>query len=404
MTSRAASLSAIGLASLTLSSLVLGGCLLSPTDDGRVTSTTAPLPFNGYLLEARAPAYVRAWNHTTHQMEDVGAPVLSGDLGYSVEGGPVYYWETSRVLPPAYWRNGPGGGQCALLGMQTISGGSRYNGMTVEEDWASCWLANDSVGEFSNHCRSDHSPAARIYTESWGDVTINQALLNLAGLVASGQISLVFDNFTPTRGQFCSDANPAGCPPGLGGDPQTYNFYQPNASTISQTGQPPLTFSITPTRQPPLTVYIDDLRSRAIRFSTSGNRFVLGIDFEATNPELRMDCIRDLFCFAYPTTMELETPTAQISFSLSLSGGKVTYGDAIATFTTSSTGDNERNAATAIGAAMADKLNNDPAIKSAVAAALDSVIRQTANLGNLTMDAISVGGGVVRVTPGCAGG
>lgn len=98
MMSRAASLSAIGLASLTLSSLALGGCLLSPTDDGRVTSTTAPLPFNGYLLEARAPAYVRAWNHTTHQMEDVGAPVLSGDLGYSVEGGQEFLFHRVRKV------------------------------------------------------------------------------------------------------------------------------------------------------------------------------------------------------------------------------------------------------------------------------------------------------------------
>jgi hypothetical protein len=152
-----------------------------------------------------------------------------------------------------------------------------------------------------------------------------------------------------------------------------------------------------------MTVYIDDLRSRTLRFSTSGDRFTLTIDFEADGPELRMNCIRDGWCFLYPSSMELDTPRAVISFGLQLAAGRVTYSDATATFTTSSTDGNAISAATAIGAAMADKLNNEPSIKAAVAAALDSVIRQTANLGNLTMDGLTVGGGVVRVRPGCAG-
>jgi hypothetical protein len=394
---------ALSLATAATASLVSAGCLLSPTDDGIVDNTAAPLPFNGFLLEANAPVYVRAWNHLTHQMEDVGAPVRSGDLAYTVSGGPLYSWETSRALPAAYWRTGPGGGQCAMIGAQTISGGARYNAITAEEDWANCWWANDSVGAFNSNCKSDHSPAARIYSASWGAVTVNQSVLNLAGAIASSQISLVFDNHTPIQGQFCNAGNPGGCPPGLSADPETYQFFQPNASHITQTGQPALDFSITPTRSPPMTVYIDDLRSRTLRFSTSGDRFTLTIDFEADGPELRMNCIRDFRCFLYPSSMELDTPRAVISFGLQLAAGRVTYSDATATFTTSSTDDNARSAATAIGAAMADKLNNEPSIKAAVAAALDSVIRQTANLGNLTMDGLTVGGGVVRVRPGCAG-
>lgn len=384
-----------------LLALSLGGCMLSPTDDGIVTSSAAALPFNGFLTSPEAPVFIRAWNYTSNQMEDVGPQVLSGTLPYTVDGGPLYYWETSRTLPAPYWRTGPGGGQCASVGAQTISNGARYNTITVEEDWASCWNANPSVGGFYNNCRSDDAPVAKIYTEGWGDATINQATLNLAGLIASGQISLVFDNFTPNRGQFCNPGNPGGCPPGLSADPETYQYYQPSASSITQTGQPAMTFSITPSRQDPLTIYIDDLRSQSLTFTTSGNRFVLGINFESADPEIRMNCIRDVGCFLYPSTMELGTPRASISFALQLQDGRVTYSDAQATFTTSSTGSNELSAAAAIGAAMTDKLNNEPTIKTAVAAALDQVLRQSANLGGLTMDSLSVGGGVVRIRPGC---
>lgn len=391
----------LALATSQLLALSLTGCMLSPTDDGVVSSTTAPLPFNGYLTTPAAPVFVRAWNYTANRMEDIGAQVLSHTSPLNVSGGPLYYWEANRVLPPQYWRTGPGGGQCASVGAQTISDGSRYNTVTVEEDWANCWNENPSVGGFFNNCASEDAPVAKLYTESWGDVTINQSLLNLAAAVAGSQISLIFDNHTATRGQFCSDANPGGCPPGLSADPQTYNFYQPNASSIAQMGNPPMTFSITPTRQDPLTIYIDDLRSQSLSLTTSGSRFVLGINFESAGPEIRMDCIRNAGCFLYPSTMELDTPRASISFALNLQAGRVTYGDAQATFTTTSTGSNEQSAAAAIGAAMTDKLNNDPNIKASVAAALDAVLRQTANLGGLTMDSLTIGGGTVRIRPGC---
>jgi hypothetical protein len=379
----------------------LGGCMLSPTDDGTVSSSTAALPFNGFLTSPAAPVFIRAWNYTSNQMEDVGPQVLSGTLPYSVDGGPLYYWETSQVLPSQYWRTGPGGGQCASVGAQTVSNGARYNTITVEEDWASCWNANPSVGGFYNNCRSDDAPVAKIYTESWGEATINQATLNLAGAIATTQISLVFDNYTLFEDTFCHAGNPDGCPPGLSADPELYQFYQPNASSITKVGEPRMQFSITPTRQDPLTIYIDDLRSQRLTFSTSGDRFVLGIAFEDADPEIRMNCIRNLLCWAYPSTMELGTPRASISFGLQLQDGRVTYGDAQATFTTSSTGGNEQSAAAAIGAAMTDKLNNEPTIKASVAAALDQVLRQSANLGGLTMDSLTVGGGVVRIRPGC---
>jgi hypothetical protein len=391
----------LAFATAQLLTLSLTGCMLSPTDDGTVTTTTAALPFNGYLTTPAAPVFIRAWNYTANRMEDVGPQLLSHTSPLNVDGGPLYYWETFRALPAAYWRTGPGGGQCASVGAQTVSNGARYNVITVEEDWANCWNENPSVGGFYNNCASEDAPVAKIYTENWGDVTVNQSLLNLAGAVASTQISLIFDNFTGTQGQFCNSGNPGGCPPGLSADPETYQFYQPNASSITQMGNPAMSFSITPTRQDPLTVYIDDLRSQSLSFTTSGNRFVLGINFEDAGPEIRMNCIRNAGCFLYPSTMELGTPRASISFALNLQNGRVTYSDAQATFTTSSTGGNELNAAAAIGTAMTDKLNNDANIKASVAAALDAVLRQTANLGGLTMQSLAIGSGVVRIRPGC---
>lgn len=382
--------------------LGMTGCMLAPTDDGVVSSATQVLPFEGYLTQPSAPVHVRAWNYTTNTMEDVGPQVLSGTSPLNVSGGPLYSWAAPRALPAQYWRSGPRGGQCAAVGAQTTSGGARYNAMTVESDWVNCWVDNPSVGEFFNACQADNAPVAKLYTSDWSPVPVSQATLNLAGAIASSQISLTFDNYTPVQGQFCSSANPGGCPPGLAADPETYQFYQPNASSITQTGQPPLTFSITPSRSSPMTVYIDNLRSQSLGFTTAGDRFVLNVNFEEADPEIRFNCIRDFWCFLYPSTMELPAPRASVSFGLQVRDGQVTYSDAVATFTTSSTDGNAQSAAAAIGAAMGDKLNNDASIKAQVAAALDAVIRQTGGLGaTFPLAGVSITGGLLQVRAGC---
>jgi hypothetical protein len=236
----------------------------------------------------------------------------------------------------------------------------------------------------------------------WKIGRVGAGQLGLAGLVATSQIRLTLDNFTPIQGQFCNAGNPAGCPPGLAGAPETYQFFAPNASSLTRTGQPPLTFSITPSRSDPMTVYIDNLVSRALDFTTSGNRFVLGISFEAADPEIRMNCIRNFVCaFTGNPTLELDSPRAVISFGLALRNGSVVYTDAVATFTTSSTSGDALTAASGISAAMTEKLNNEATIKAAVGSALDAVIRQTAGLGTLPIESLTIGGGTVQVRPGC---
>ncbi len=387
---------------ITAIAIGLAGCMLAPTDDSRVDSATASLPFNGFVNQPSVPVQVRAWDYLAHAMGNVGLAVPASSAPTEASGGPLYYWTAPRALPSRFWRTGPAGGQCAAVGAQTTINGNTYNVITVESDWGDCFNDHPTVGGFYANCAASNSPVAKIYTTSWGAITVDQTRLNLAGIVASGQITLTLDNFTPVQGEFCNSGNPGGCPPGMSDDPETYQFYKPDASSLTQTGQPPLTFSITPSRHDPMTIYIDNMMSRSVDFTTAGNRFVLGINFESAEPEIRMNCIRNGWCLlAGNPTVELDSPRASISFGLAVQNGRVVYTDAAATFTTSSTDGRALEAATAISAAMTDKLNNEPAIKSAVAMAIDSVVRQTAGLGTFPLDGLSIGGGTLQVQPGC---
>lgn len=380
------------------------GCLLSPTDDMRVGSTTAALPFTGYATQASAQVQVRAWSFASHAMANVGAPVFASTSETAVDGGPLFSWTASRTLAPSFWRTGPAGGQCAGVGATVTQGGSTYNAMTVESSWADCWEQNPSVGGFASNCASNHSPAAKLYTTDWGSITVAQSLLDLAGLVATSQITLTLDNFTPTAYQFCSPSHPELCPPGGGGDPETWKFFAPNAASLTRTGSPPVTFSIVPSRHDPMTIYIDNLISNRFDFTTRGDRFVIGINFETAGPEIRMNCIRNAACaFVDGRTIELDTPRAELSFALITDASdRIVFSDVVATFTTSTTGSDATEAATAIGAAMTEKLTGEPAIRSGVASAIDAVLRQSAGLSaSFPIDGVTVGSGSVRVRPGC---
>lgn len=387
----------------TIAALAIGlaGCMLSPTDDGRVASTAAVLPFEGFTTEPGAPVQIRAWDYSAHAMVNLGAAVAASTSPFEMEGGPLFLWSASRTLAPQFWRASPGGGHCAAVGAQTTISAGTFNVISVEQDWGDCFAEHTDVTAFFTHCASSNSPVAKLYTPAWAPVIIDQTRLNLAGFLASAQITLRLDNFTPVQGLFCNPSNPGGCPPGLSGDPETYQFFTPNASSLTQSGQPPLTFSITPSRRDPMTVYIDNMRSTSLDFTTSGSRFILGINFESTEPEIRMNCIRNFICaFAGNPTLEIDSARAQLSFALGLQEGRVVYTDVVATVTTTSTGDSI-SAAAGIASAMTDKLNNEPSIKAAVGSALDAVIRQSAGLTAFPLEAISIGGGTVRVRPGC---
>jgi hypothetical protein len=392
------SLHAVGIA-LSLAT----GCMLSPTDDGHVSSTTAPLTFSGLDIEPDAVVQVRAWDNVAHAMADVGAPVRSETTAIGIATDqPLYAWTAPRTLEPRFWRAGLAGGSCANVAANTtLATGSTYSVITVESNWLSCYNAHPTVGDFFNHCRSNHAPTAQIFTDDWSPVLVSPAALNLAGIIASAQIHLTFDNYQPVGYAFCNASNPAGCPPGLSGDPETYKYYQPDASSITQPSGS-LSFAITPSRSDPMTIYIDDMRSSHLDFRVDGTKLVLGITFEPAGVEIPMDCIRNLGCAWAPREIDFTAPRAELAFELAMVNGHVAFSSVSTTFATGVTGSDLANqAATAIATALHDMVTSNPDIHSAVNSALDQVVRGVANLGDFPLDGVTVSGGVLRVKAGC---
>ncbi len=383
------------------------GCMLSPTDDGRVASTTAPLTFNGYHTYSNAPVQVRAWNFATNAMENLGAPVMSAATSTVALEKPLYAWASTRTLGPNFWRAGPISGRCAVTAARTTLAGSGYNLVTVEEDWASCFGANNNTtSSFAQNCAADDSPHARLYTNDWGSRVVDSSRLALVALVAGGQITVNLDNFTPTAWQFCNAGNPDGCPAGGASDPETWKFFNPNASFISQRAADGTTstmnFNIDPTRSQPMTVYIDDMRSRSLGLRVEGDELVLRINFEATGAEIRMNCIRDGLCpFIDGRTIDFAAPSVDLRFRLEVKGAKVTYTTARAVFTGGTAGDEARDAETGISEAITEKLSTDATIRASVSEALDGMVRGAADIGTFPVAQVTVGGGVMNVRPGC---
>jgi hypothetical protein len=390
------------LAAILLMAGGLGGCVLSPTDDQRVSSTADRLTFSGLTPEANAPVRARAWDFTANAMRYVGPVVRSSTTPSVVPGTtPLYGWSVYRTLEPRFWRSGPAGGSCAVFGAAATVGGRVFDAITVEPNWTDCWNANPTARGFYESCSSSNSPVAKIYTRDWGSVPVSQLLLDFAGAEASSEVVLTLDNYTPYAYQHCNSSNPDGCPPGLSADPQTYKYYNPNASSIAQGTDPPLTFSITPTRSEPMTIYIDDMWSEALAFSAVGSRFILDIDFEAGGVEIPMDCIRNVACAFVSREIDFPDPRARLGFTLTVQGGRVTYTGVSTDFTTGSASSDAALVAAAIGAEMTAMLTDHAGIREAVSDMLDTVIRRTAGLGPFTLEGVNISGGSLRVLPGC---
>jgi hypothetical protein len=391
------------LAAILLMAGGLSGCLLSPTDDQRVSSTAEPLTFSGLIPEANAPVQARAWDFAANAMRNVG-PVVRSSATPSVVPGttPLYGWSVYRTLEPRFWRSGPTGGHCAVFGAVATVAGRVADAITVEPNWRECWNANPTVSGFHGNCSSSNSPVAKIYTRDWGSVPVPQWRLDVAGAVASSEVVVTLDNYTSDDYQYCRHDNPDGCPPGLSADPQTYKYYNPNASSITR-GTDTLTFSITPPRSGSNTVYIDDMWSEALTFRADGSRFILDIDFEAGGAEIRLDCIRNFWCeFLPPREIDFPDPRASLSFALTVQDGKVAYTGVSTTFTPGSTSSEAAEAAAGIAATMNEMLTTDAGIREAISEALDAVIRGAAGLDDrFTLEGINISSGSLRVLPGC---
>ncbi len=381
------------------------GCMTWPMNGSIVADTNAPLSFGGYHIQSNTPVQVKAWNYNTNRMTNLGGTINSSRAGVvGVFDSPIYEWSGRRTLAPNYWRDGPNGGQCAVATASTVLSGRTYSIMTLDPDWGSCLSSNPTLGGFYSNCRSVNFPYAELFTPDWQPLEISEGTLGTAGILASRQVSIVLDNYTPTEFEFCSAATPAGCPTPTS-DPNTYKYYKPNGGAVTADGAS-LEFSIAPARENYMTVYIDEMASNRIQFSVEGtNTLVMQVDFESAGPEIRMNCIDNFICgFIGNPTLELGSPSAALRFPLIVRAGEVTYNSATVAFT--ATGDsNVQNAASSIGIAMQDKINNDASVKSAISATLDGLLHQAGAFDAVyPISEVTVVGSGLRVKAGCPRG
>jgi hypothetical protein len=291
------------------------------------------------------------------------------------------------------------------VGARATVGGRSYDVISVESDWGNCYADNESASEFYTNCRADNFPVAKVYTTAWGSLGVDSGDLALAALLLQGEVRMTFDNFTPTAYEFCNATNPAGCPPGLSADPETYKYYRPNGSSIV-TSDGTINFSITPSRHDPMTIYIDDMNTRpSNRFdlTTSGGRLRLGINFESSGPEIRMNCIRNAACpFVDGKTLDFTTPRAVLAFDLGVEDGAVVFDNVTTTFTTGSTDPDTVAAGNQIGSAITEMLLTDATIRDAVNGALDRIVRGTSGISDeFPIEAVTVTSTGLQVQPGC---
>ena len=363
-------------------------CMLTPTDDQRVSNTSAPLRFSGYTTRAGAPVQVRAWDFQSNAMVNVGGPVAAGSTSTHADP-PLFGWQVDRVLTPRQWRAGPDGGKCAVVGARTTVDGRTYDVMTVERNWQSCYDEHPDATEFYQHCGSSNTPVAKLYTTDWGTSRLGPTELALAAYHARDNVRLTLDNYTPTAYEHCRAGNPNGCPPGLGADPELYKFYRPQGSSLNEYGGS-LAFSMTPWREGPMTVYVDDLRSRAFAFTTRHGRLEVEIVCEAAGVEIRKNCVRDAGCaVADGQTVDFRSPYATVAFELAIEDDRITYTDVSATFSTGTPGSTAATTGDLLARAIADKLM-DPQVRSSMSAALHDSLTRAVELDGYPVQWVSI--------------
>ncbi|HVK73922.1 MAG TPA: hypothetical protein VM734_11415 [Kofleriaceae bacterium] len=103
----------------------LSGCVLSPTDDGTVTSRIDPLTMTGYASAAGARVQIRAWNHDRADW-DVVREVRSGNTGIGRDVQ-IFGWNANNLLlGDRYWYGGtaacPTGSGMSLIEVRELRG------------------------------------------------------------------------------------------------------------------------------------------------------------------------------------------------------------------------------------------------------------------------------------------
>ncbi|HEY4243661.1 MAG TPA: hypothetical protein VGM88_27800 [Kofleriaceae bacterium] len=390
---------------------LVGGCMLGPTDNEQVAHKTDALYWTGYDTDATSTVGLLGWSWTSHSYTPFGVTMHPSSGGVTPAGGVTLYpWSSSQVVPSALWHAGPGGGSCAIVRSQTTHhDGTLYDLISVDDDWADCWNADPNTQHFYANCRASDSPLAHLYTSDWAGTAVVGAHPNdwlALNTLASLLVTLNINDYTSTAYQYCNSGNPAGCPPGGAGDPETWKFYMPNGSSISAGMIGPggtTVFSIPPVRHPPDTVYLSGMNSTTIDFRVDSGKLVFGIDFADAGPEIITNCIRDASCFLRDHhTISFMTPRAEIWMTLALVGGQVHATNISTTFSTGNTDQDSIDAGNAIAAAFTTTLTTDPTIAAAFDGAVDQAVRVAAHLNGLPIQSITLGGSTMSVAASCA--
>jgi hypothetical protein len=147
---------------LTAAGALLNGCMTTPVDGTRVSSTSAAVNFAGYGDQPTAAISVRAY----YPQGGYYAPIASGTTAsgpLSKWGRSWYPWSTSGTVPSWGWER-LGNGYFARLRSQ--QGNTVLS--TLRSEFFSCLSAHDSsLLTFNESCVSHNSPDTFLYSTEY---------------------------------------------------------------------------------------------------------------------------------------------------------------------------------------------------------------------------------------------
>ncbi len=129
---------------LLLAAAGLSGCVISPVDDGSVTSRIDPLTVSGYAAAPNARVQLRAWNHERAAWEPI-REVRSGTAGIGRDIQ-IYGWSASGLLlGDRYWYGATTG--CVV--------GSGMGRIEVRELRGTTWASLATFDAAGHECLTD---------------------------------------------------------------------------------------------------------------------------------------------------------------------------------------------------------------------------------------------------------
>ncbi len=153
---------------LSVASVFISACMLSPVDGQVVSSTTGSIGFGGYTHQASQAVVLQYAAGST--WINAGSTTTSATVSYTTSDGvDLYAWNLPMVLPASAWTPGTTG-SFAKVRMRVPGAGANGSDATMytfRSDWSSCYASNPTLGGFINNCQSPRSPLAFVYTRDF---------------------------------------------------------------------------------------------------------------------------------------------------------------------------------------------------------------------------------------------